>query len=97
MRCSKETFLLCFWRGVSVSVHRLSRIAAFVAFLVFCGQTLLAQGVFGTLDGVVSDPTGAVVPNAKVILTDAGSGSAHDTVTDSSRLLHLCLGPCRHL
>ena len=67
-----------------MSVLKLSRIAAFFAFLVFCGQTLLAQGVFGTLDGVVSDPTGAVVPNAKVILTDAGSGSARDTVSDSA-------------
>ncbi len=65
-----------------MSVRRLLRIAAFFSFLVFCGQTLLAQGVFGTLTGVVSDPTGAVVPNAKVVLTDAGSGSARDTVTD---------------
>ena len=51
---------------------------------MFCGQPLLAQGVFATLTGVVSDPTGAVVPNAKVVLTDAGSGSARDTQTDSS-------------
>jgi hypothetical protein len=51
---------------------------------VFCGQPLLAQGIFATLTGVVSDPTGAVVPNAKVVLTDAGSGSARDTQTDSA-------------
>jgi Carboxypeptidase regulatory-like domain len=73
-----------FWRGVSVNVRRFSRIAALVSFLVFCGQPLLAQGVFATLTGVVSDPTGAVVPNAKVVLTDAGSGSARDTQTDSA-------------
>jgi Carboxypeptidase regulatory-like domain len=73
-----------FWRGVSVNVRRLSRIAALVSFLVFCGQPLLAQGIFATLTGVVSDPTGAVVPNAKVVLTDAGSGSARDTQTDSA-------------
>jgi hypothetical protein len=66
-----------------VNVRRFSRIAALVSFLVFCGQPLLAQGVFGTLTGVVSDPTGAVVPNAKVVLTDAGSGSARDTQSDS--------------
>ena len=66
-----------------MNVRRFSRIAALVSFLVFCGQPLLAQGVFGTLTGVVSDPTGAVVPNAKVVLTDAGSGSARDTQTDS--------------
>ena len=32
--------------------------------------------------GVVADPTGAVVPNAKIVLTDAVSGSARDTVAD---------------
>ena len=65
-----------------MNVRRLSRIAAFVSFLVFCGQPLLAQGIFATLTGVVSDPTGAVVPNAKIVLTDAVSGSARDTVAD---------------
>ncbi len=50
----------------------------------FAEQSLLAQGVFATLTGVVSDPTGAVVPNAKIVLTDAGSGSARDTVTDGA-------------
>ena len=67
-----------------MNVRRFSRIAALCSFLVFCGQPLLAQGIFATLTGVVSDPTGAVVPNAKVVLTDAGSGSARDTQTDSS-------------
>jgi Carboxypeptidase regulatory-like domain len=65
-----------------VTVHRLSRLAALVCLILFTGTTLLAQGVFATLTGVVSDPTGAVVPNAKITLTDATSGSARDTVTD---------------
>jgi hypothetical protein len=67
-----------------VSVRGLLRFAAFVCFLAFCGQNLLAQGVFATLDGVVTDPTGAVVPNVKIVLTDAGSGSARDTTTDGA-------------
>ena len=66
-----------------MNVRRFTRIAALASFLAFCGQPLLAQGVFATLTGVVSDPTGAVVPNAKVVLTDAGSGSARDTQTNS--------------
>jgi len=44
---------------------------------------LQGQGIFATLTGVVSDPSGAVVANAKVVLKDAGSGSARDTVTNS--------------
>jgi hypothetical protein len=67
-----------------VNVRKVSRIAAFVCLLAFCGRLLVAQGVFATLDGVLTDPSGAVVPNAKVILTDAVSGSVRDTVTDSA-------------
>src|ERR1700730_16649253 len=73
-----------FWRGVSVNVQKVLRIAAFVCLLAFCGRLLVAQGVFATLDGVLTDPTGAVVPNARITLTDAISGSARDTVTDSA-------------
>ncbi len=67
-----------------MNVHRVLRIAAFVCLLAFCGRLLVAQGVFATLDGVLTDPTGAVVPNAKITLTDAVSGSARDSVTDSA-------------
>src|SRR3977135_2973420 len=53
--------------------------------LVLCmfTPTMEAQGVFGTLTGIVSDPSGAVVPNASVKLRDAGSGSERTTVTDN--------------
>ena len=38
----------------------------------------------GSISGVVSDPSGAVVPNAKVILTDAGKGFKFEAVTDAA-------------
>jgi hypothetical protein len=41
-----------------------------------------AQGIFGTLTGVVTDASGALVENAKVTLRDAASGSDRTTVTD---------------
>ena len=65
-----------------MNVRSLSRLAAFFSLLLIAGQPLLAQGVFATLTGVVSDPTGAVVPNTKIVLTDAVSGSARETVAD---------------
>jgi len=43
---------------------------------------LRGQGTSATLTGVVSDPSGAVVANAKVALKDALSGSLRDTVTN---------------
>src|ERR1700732_2936624 len=51
-------------------------------FLLATETSLQAQGIFATLTGVVSDPSGAVVSNAKVVLKDAESGSARDTVTN---------------
>ena len=51
--------------------------------ILLTGGTLWGQGIFGTLTGVVSDPSGAVVANAKVILKDAVSGSLRATVTSS--------------
>jgi Carboxypeptidase regulatory-like domain len=65
-----------------VNVRKWSRLAAFFSLLLIAGQPLLAQGVFATLTGVVSDPAGAVVPNAKITLTDAVSGSARETTAD---------------
>jgi len=62
------------------------RIVGFSA-LVCClillvGVPLSGQGIFATLTGIVSDPSGAVVANAKVTLKDAVSGSLRDTVTN---------------
>ena len=63
-------------------VKKFSWFAAFACLLLLSGTPLLAQGVFATLTGVVADSTGAVIPNAKIVLTDATSGSARDTVSD---------------
>ena len=42
-----------------------------------------AQSVFATLTGTVTDPSLAVVPNAKVTLKNAASGDVRTTVTNS--------------
>lgn len=42
------------------------------------------QGVFATLTGVVSDPSGQLVPNAKVILRNADSQTERTTATDNT-------------
>ena len=47
------------------------------------GPGLNAQSIFGTITGVISDPSQAVLPNATVKLVDQGSGSTRDTVTNS--------------
>lgn len=63
-------------------MRRLSRFAAFLALFLAGTTPLLAQGVFATLTGIVSDPTGRVIANAQIVLTDSVSGSARNTVTN---------------
>jgi hypothetical protein len=67
---------------MSVTLKRFTQFIAFVCLAVLSAGPLMAQGVFATLTGVVSDPTGAVVPNAKITLKDAVSGTDRDTISN---------------
>src|SRR5438270_10948701 len=62
----------------------ITRVGAGSALLGLIATSLWAQAIFATLTGVVTDPSGAVVANAKVTLRDAQSGSSRETVTDNS-------------
>jgi hypothetical protein len=64
-----------FWRG--------QRVVLLVCLLAASAIQLSAQGIFATLTGVVSDPSGSVIPNAKILLTDALSGSSRQTVSNA--------------
>jgi hypothetical protein len=46
----------------------------------------VAQATSGTLTGLVNDPSGAVVPNATVIITDANRGSSVTVSTNAQGL-----------
>ena len=50
---------------------------------VFFVSAVSGQGIFATLTGVVSDPSGAVVSDAKITLRDAVSGSLRDSSTNA--------------
>jgi Carboxypeptidase regulatory-like domain len=65
-----------------VTTQKRTLYAAFLCTLLISCHSLSAQGIFATLTGVVSDPSAGVVPNAKITLTDAVSGSIRDTVTN---------------
>jgi hypothetical protein len=54
-----------------------------LALLTLPATQLRAQSLFATLTGVVSDPSGAVVPNATVRLINEQSGSTRQTVTNA--------------
>jgi hypothetical protein len=59
------------------------KIVIAVAIVALSARQLPAQSLFATLTGIVSDSSGAVVPDATVKLTNEKSGSARDTVTDA--------------
>src|SRR5215831_9095652 len=56
------------------------------AFLIACTPTLLVaqQLNVAQVTGQVTDPTGAVVPGATVVLTETQRGVRHTTVTDAN-------------
>lgn len=61
-------------------------IIACLVLLLLCFSTLTAsaQVLYGTLVGNVTDPSGAVVPNAKVDALNVQTGITRSTATDSS-------------
>ena len=55
-------------------------------FLIFFAGTAFAQAGRGGISGTVTDPTGAVVPGAKVVLVDHATGARQRTVTNAAGL-----------
>ena len=55
-----------------------------VVALAFSQLPVFAQFASGSIGATVTDATGAVVPQAKVVLKNEATGAARDTVTNSS-------------
>ncbi|MGA3133400.1 MAG: TonB-dependent receptor [Terracidiphilus sp.] len=53
-------------------------------FVLAFAHGLIGQAVNGTLLGTVTDPTGAVVPGAKVMIVLTGQSTQYETVTNGS-------------
>ncbi|HET8550329.1 MAG TPA: carboxypeptidase regulatory-like domain-containing protein [Bryobacteraceae bacterium] len=71
-------------------MHPLLRAAACV--IALCGLAA-AQTVTGTLDGHVSDPGGAAVPNVKIAARNAETGFERTTVTNETGYFQLAFVP----
>jgi hypothetical protein len=54
-----------------------------LASAVLLSPAAQAQVYGGSLTGIATDPSGAVVPGAKVVLTDADKGFKYTATTDS--------------
>ncbi len=64
------------WRGAFLCV-------ALVLVMFPCLPLAVAQVVYGTLTGTITDPTGANIPNAKITVTNQANGETRETTTAS--------------
>jgi len=75
----------------SFKLNKLLYLAIFVC-LAPLTPSALAQAVYGSIFGTITDNTGAVVPNAQITVTDLAKGTAVQAQTDASgdyRVQHL--------
>jgi hypothetical protein len=64
-------------------MSNLKAVLAATAFLAAAANTAMAQQVTGSLAAIVTDSSGAVIPNAKVTITNAASGDLRRSVTNA--------------
>ncbi|HUQ49365.1 MAG TPA: carboxypeptidase-like regulatory domain-containing protein, partial [Terriglobales bacterium] len=64
--------------------RRMSAFAAIFGVLLLLSTSVLAQTTLGRISGVVTDPTGAVVPNAKITATNEETKQSTSTTSSSS-------------
>ena len=66
------------YMGFKSAILRMAATAVVLAFLVCAGH---AQTFRGAISGAVTDPSGAVIPNAQVKATETATGLEHNTLT----------------
>ena len=67
-----------------IATRRGFRAVVLFAFLLVCALTVFGQAYFGTISGVLTDPSEAAVPAAKVTLTDQARGYVFTTTSDNT-------------
>ncbi len=64
-------------------------VISYVLLVIMAAVTAWSQVYTGSITGTVKDPSGAVVPNASVTVTDAGKGFTYTANTDANGLYTL--------
>lgn len=69
----------------ALSLFKLIATALFLFSLVTLGtNSSSAQAVFGTIVGTAADATGAIIPNATIVVTDVGKGTSQTVQSNDS-------------
>jgi len=74
---SKQSFHTLLWNGILY-------VSFFTTIAAFCSPVLFAQSTGGRIRGTVTDPSGATVAAAKVVITNQANGSQRDTQTGTN-------------
>jgi len=80
---------LTFWRLTAMKRHIQTIRALTFVLLTFCCVTSRSQTITGSVNGTVADPTGAVIPNAKVTATNIDTGVATATTTNNDGIYNI--------
>jgi hypothetical protein len=78
---------------MSAKLRHVSSMYIVLVGLILIGGTLMAQVLKGSISGTATDPQGAVVPGAKVTITNNATGASQNTTTDNSGLFRFNLIP----
>src|SRR3979490_320916 len=78
-----------FRRSTTMKRHIQSIRVIFVAVVLCCGPALEAQTITGSVNGTVTDPTGAVIPNAKVTATNVDTGIETPSTTNKDGIYNV--------
>jgi len=65
--------------------HTIKRLSAIAALgILLCAPAVYSQTITGTVNGTVTDPTGAVVPNATVVIKNISTGVETTATTNAA-------------
>ncbi len=76
-------------RSRSLSMRVLDAAVLMTFLVLFSGRNICGQVVTGTLTGAVTDSTGAVIPNAKVTITQLSTSVERSTATSTDGLYNI--------
>jgi len=65
-------------------IRHLARFVLLAAFTFYISLSGVAQTLYGSLTGVVTDPSGAVVPSAQITATNPATGLARQVASDTN-------------
>ncbi len=78
---------------MQVKMRHTSTLYVLLVGLILLSGTLMAQVLKGSISGTATDPQGAVVPGAKVTITNNATGTSQSTTSDNAGLFRFNLIP----